>query len=265
MNKLKQFFWFAILTAILGLFACADDSDDDPIIIVSPKSLNQAAYVAGTTNYEFGVGNTILNIKITNAPADTDRSRWAMLHDGTAFRLYFFKRGTNDTIYQFVYNASTVAYEWGFNNAIPELKITGAPADADPSSFAMLHDGSTYRLYMRGAVNQQTLYQFGFNSVTSDYEYGFNSIPDINITGAPTDTDWNRWAMLHDGATYRFYAFKSGVDDTFYQFGFDGFTYDYGFNSIPTLTLTNLQATSDTGSFAMLHDGSNYRFYHQIK
>lgn len=43
---------------------------------------------------------------------------------------------------------------------------------------------------------------------TSNYEYGHNSIPNMQITGAPADADWSRWAMLHDKSAYRLYAFK---------------------------------------------------------
>jgi hypothetical protein len=85
------------------------------------------------------------------------------------------------------------------------------------------------------------------------------------------DTDHTRWAMLHDGATYRYYAFQEGSVTTFYQFGFKAGTndYEYGFSSIPTLTVDNMPADSDTSNFAMLHDVgepvARYRFYFQTQ
>jgi hypothetical protein len=222
-------------------------------------SLNQAAYVYGSSRYEFG-NNSITNIKISGAPEDTDYSRWAMLHDGTDYRLYFFKANTNNTLYQFAFNWSSMEYEFGYNS-ISQISITGIPADADTNDFAMLHDGANYRLYMRGRNNPTRLYQFGFNG--SSYAYGYQSINQINITGVPTDADLNRWGMLHDGSSYRLYFGKQGSANQLYQFGFNGSTYAYGHNSIAQLTLSGTPATSDTSSLGMLHDGNDYRLYMQ--
>lgn len=225
--------------------------------------LNQAAYVYGTTQYEFGY-NSIGNIKLSGAPEDTDFNRWAMLHDGVDYRLYFFKQNSNNTLYQFAFNWSSMQYEYGYNS-IAQLTITGAPTDADAGSFTMLHDGSHYRLYMRGHNNPNRLYQFAFNRNSGNYEYGYNSIPTMDITGAPTDTDWNRWAMLHDGTTYRLYFGKQNTNDQLYQFAYNSSTrsYQYGYNSIATLTLVGIPDGTDTSNFAMLHDTNDYRFYMQ--
>lgn len=261
MNTGKRILGLGMLLVSLTLIACGSDnkSDDSGTAVVAP-SLNQAAWVSGTTVYQFG-HNSIPNIDITGAPDDVDWNRWAMLHDGTHYRLYFFAAGTNDTIYQFAFNSASGDYEFGYNS-IPEMTITGAPADADPSSFAMLHDGTDYRLYMR-SLTSSAIYQFAFNSATSDYEYGYRSIARMDVTGAPADTDFDRWGMLHDGSVYRFYAFKDTLDNQFYQFGFNASTqdYEYGHNSIPLLTLDQIPADSDTSGFAMLHDGLDYRFY----
>lgn len=237
-----------------------DDGGDQNDTFNEPLSLNQAAYNSLTGSYQYGY-RSIPNIKITGAPDDVDWNRWAMLHDGSTYRLYFFKSGSSNTLYQFGFNSSSSAYEFG-HNSIPQLDIVNAPADADTSGFAMLHDGSTYRLYMRSKTSI-AIHQFGYNPSTQDYEYGYNSIPKIDVTGGPADTDYDRWAMLHDGTTYRFYAFKGSSNTTFYQFGYNPSVQDYvyGHNSIPTLTVQTMPDTSDTGEFAMLHDGANYRFY----
>ncbi len=232
-------------------------------IFKAPPSLNQAAFRTGTSNYVFGL-NSIANIKLAKAPSDTDYSRWAMLHDGSRYRLYFFKKSSNTMLYQFAFNPATGRYEYGFSS-IPNLKITGAPADANPSSFAMLHDGNRYRLYMRGNNNPSRLYQFAFNPSTSNYEFGFSSINQINITGSPADVDLSRWAMLHDGTDYRFYAFRAGSNTRFYQYAFNGSSYAFGFKSINQLTLQGLPSNTNSSSFAMLHDGSNFRFYQQTQ
>ncbi|WP_455212528.1 hypothetical protein [Kaarinaea lacus] len=45
-----------------------------------------------------------------------------------------------------------------------------------------------------------------FNASTRNYEYGFGgAIPRMDVSGAPSDVDFDRWAMLHDGRNYRFY------------------------------------------------------------
>lgn len=224
-------------------------------------TLRQGVYKSGTADYVYGYGNAIENLVISGAPEDTDYTRWAMLHDGNAYRLYFFKKDSNDTLYQFAYNPSSADYEYGYNS-IATLKITNAPADADASSFAMLHDGSKYRLYMRSKARPATIHQFVWSG--SSYEYGHgNAIPSIAITGAPADTDFSRWAMLHDGSAYRFYAFQHGSDDDFYQFAYNASkrSYDYGYQSIAEMSVEDMPETADSNSFAMLHDGAKYRFY----
>lgn len=229
-----------------------------------PKSVNQAAYVSGVT-YRYG-HDSIPNIMITGAPADTDRSRMAMLYDGSRYRMYFFKVGSNDTFYQFAYNPNSGTYEYGFDS-IPVLKVVNMPADADPSSFAMLHDGSNYRFYMQSKSTKR-IYQAAFNTRTQRYEYGYNSIRALNLTKAPADTDFSRWAMLHDGTAYRFYAFKGSGNTQFYQFAYNASqgTYEYAYNNaIPTLTIAGMPSNSDPSQMTMLHDGKSYRFYFQTK
>ncbi|NOQ36938.1 MAG: hypothetical protein GQ569_13785 [Methylococcaceae bacterium] len=229
--------------------------------VLADPSLNQAAYKKGTESYLFG-HRSIPNMKIIDAPFDTDWDRWAMLHDGSVYRLYFFKHGSSDTLYQFGFNRELSAYQYGYQS-IPILRITGAPTDVDSSRFVMLHDGRDYRLYMPRRGVSSSLYQFAFNRASNDYEYGFNSIKELKIMGMPADADWRRIGMLHDGANYRFYAMKQGSDKQFYQAAFNRASnhYEYRFRSIPLLNLVGMPNNSNSQSFAMLHDGANYRFY----
>jgi hypothetical protein len=231
--------------------------------IASASSLNQAAWVPSTSTYKFGY-NSIPNIPIINAPADTDWKRWAMLHDGSAYRLYFFKKYSTNKLYQFAFNRSKNAYQYGYNS-IPVLTLVNAPQDADFSSFSMLHDGSDYRFYVQQKGNPKALYQFAWVPGTATYKFGYRSIPKISVTGFPTDTNWKKWQMLHDGSAYRFYAFKSGSETKFYQGAFNYSTqkYQYGYKSIPVLNLVGTPAGTNKHSAAMLHDGSAYRFYFQ--
>jgi len=270
-HKLNSLFSILMLSALMLLGGCAPpggdttgtDSGKTGNISTTPKSINQAAYVAGTSHYTFG-HNSIPNLYIIGAPDDTDGTRWAMLYDGSRYRLYFFKQGTDDTLYQFAYNPASSDYEFGFDS-IDVLTITGKPADADAGSIAMLHDGSRYRLYMRSKTVPGKLYQFAYKTGTSTYVYGYSSIAQLSVTGMPADVDFSRWGMLHDGSDYRFYAFKQGSDNTFYQAAWTGSTYAYGYNAIAQLSVQSMPDNSDTSDFAMLHDGSDYRFYFLTK
>jgi hypothetical protein len=224
-------------------------------------SLVQAAFNPSTGRFEFGF-DSIPEIPITGAPADVDWDRWGMLHDGTTYRLYFLPQGEADELLQFGFNPSTVAYEWG-HDSIPAIPITGTPAGVDPSGFAMLHDGSTYRLYFLSENDPLQLVQFGFDPSVGEYVYGHQSIPEIPITGTPAGTDWSGWEMLHDGSTYRLYAFADAGHDALVQHGFNPATtaYEWGHDSIPQIDLSSAPAGTNTDDFAMLHDGTRYRFY----
>lgn len=218
-------------------------------------SVNQ--FVFNDSSEEF-VHEPSLNIPIIDAPSDTDFTRWAMLNDGSDYCMYFFKGSSNNKIYQFVFNGSE--YQYGYGSSIPEFTLVDVPADADASSFAMLHDGSDYRLYLRQLGNPNQLYQFAWVADTNNYKWGHNGSTKIPVTGFPDNSDRNRWAMLHDGDDYRLYRMELGNNNKLYQGSFNDSSYQFGSNSIPELSLTGTPANSDLSQAAMLHDGS-YRFY----
>lgn len=222
-------------------------------------SLNQFAYVNGTSDYKYG-HNSIPNIPITGSPSDANFTRVAMLYDGSAYRFYAFQGSSSNVIYQYSFDGSSYVYG---HNSIPKLTLEGFPSDADASSFSMLFDGSNYRLYLRKLGDPTTLYQGAFVPGTTTYKYGYNSTPQIKCTGFPSDTDWSRWAMLHDGSNYRLYAFKLGSNTQFYQGAFNGSTYAYGYESIPVLNLVGTPPNSNLQDMSMLYDGQNYRLYLQ--
>lgn len=247
---------------LLVLAGCGGGGGDDGQVLgARPRfvSLEQAAFDG--SQYAWGAGGAVPTLAIVGAPDDADGSRWAMLHDGTRYRLYCMRLGDDGTLYQFGYNASTRSYEYGYDS-IAQLGITGTPPGADTSSIAMLHDGADYRLYMRDRSNPLDLHQFAYNGATGDYEYGYRSIARITTSGLPADADLGRWAMLHDGTTYRQYVAQAGSSTTLYQCGFDGRTYAFGYGSIPEIRVVGMPADSDTASFAMQHGGGAYRFYH---
>ena len=223
--------------------------------------LLQGAFVRGAQEYQFGY-RSIPAIPVNGAPRDADWSRWAMLHDGQVYRLYVFRRGSRDEIYQFGFNRRTETYDWGYRS-IPVLRLIGVPRNASTRSFAMLHDGRVYRLYLQDRRDPSLLHQFGFNRRTNDYEYGHQSIPQLRVTGFPRDTDWSRWAMLHDGQDFRFYAFRRNSGREVYQGAYDARDqrYKYRYRSIPVLMMRDFPRYANRSSMAMLHDGTDYRFY----
>jgi hypothetical protein len=105
------------------------------------------------------------------------------------------------------------------------------------------------------------LYQAAYNG--ESYEYGFNSLPMIPISGAPDDTDYERWSILHDGNVYRLYFMPLGKSDQLYQFGFNpnSKSYEFGYKSIEIIPIVNLPINANVSSFSILFDGFNYRLY----
>ena len=136
---------------------------------------------------------------------------------------------------------------------------SSAPDAADPGSFAMLHDGRDYRLFLRRLGDPRTLYQAAWVAGTPSYRFGHRSIDTIPVTGFPDDTDWSRWSTLHDGAAYRLYTGSHRDPDLLYQgaFNVDAHAYQYGHRSIPRLTLEG--GPGPLHGLAMLHDGADYR------
>ncbi len=224
----------------------------------NPTSVDQARWTGST--YLYGSAVTP-NVAIFGAPVDTDFSRWAIMHDkgsgvGTSniARLYIMRQGSNTQLYQFGFNSGTGRYEYGFDS-IPILNITGAPADANPGSIAMLHDNSSFRLYMRSSTSSAILYQFIFNGSTYAY------VNPLTVSGFPANADWNGWGMLYDGGTYRLYVHNPIASDSMYQAALVGSTFVYaGAASIPVLSITGMPAGAVRPDFGMLHDGTSFRF-----
>jgi hypothetical protein len=93
-----------LLPIILILTSCGGGGGSDNTAPYEPK-LYEAIYSGGSYRY----ANQYF---ITGAPADIDWYRWGMLNDGADYRLYFMKTGSNDTLYQFAYNAASGDYEF---------------------------------------------------------------------------------------------------------------------------------------------------------
>lgn len=161
---------------------------------------------------------------------------------------------------QFAYVAGTDHYRFG-HNSIPNIPITGAPADANLARWSMLHDDAAFRLYCFKGSSRDAIYQFSFNGAS--YAFGHNSIPELRLEGFPADVDASSFSMLFDGADYRLYMRRLGHSQTLYQGAWVRGTnvYRFGHNSTPQLPVIEFPGDTDWSRWSMLHDGVDYRFY----
>ena len=224
-------------------------------------ALHQFAYVGSTNAYRYGYRSAPY-VRITAGPTDCDLAKFAMLHDGTAYRLYTGKQGADHTMYQFAFNGSSYRHVTGSRR---ELTLDGFPADVDTTNFSMTHDGSRYLIYRPRQGHPNTFYRGAWASGTSSYRY--ESTPaSFTATGFPADTDFSRFDTLHDGTHHRFYAFKQGSNTHIYQGALNPATnaFEYGRDSADQV-LQSGPANSNIRRSAMLHDGTDYRFYYQTR
>lgn len=198
------------------------------------------------------------NISVVGGPSDCDWSRWAMLHssrnnEGTElYRLYCFKSGTNDTIYQFGYNKAMDQYEYGYES-IKTLKIIDKSITADTNTFAMLHDGKKYRMYFLDVDNRNVLHQFVYDGNNYIVE---SSNPTIELEGLPDSIDLRRAAMLYSVSNnqpgYHFYSFLEGNNKELIQSYYNSSTNEY--KRINNIDIDIDLNQSDISSFSMLND-----------
>lgn len=215
--------------------------------------------------YKDGSYNQIRNIDIVGAPNDCDWSRWAMVHSSDTsegiklFRVYCFKQGANDTLYQFGYNYNSGRYEFGYDST-QVLKIKGVPLTANTFTFSMLHDGSNYRLYFLDVNNHELLYQFVFNG--SDYVVEEGN-PKMILSGMPADMDSSRMAMLYakgnDAPGYHLYGFEQGKKRRLVQAYYDLGTNTY--KRINDIQININPSISDISSFSMVNDGDYWCYF----
>jgi hypothetical protein len=233
------------------------------IILMSQTELlaqNGKLYQAGYNGnvYLFGF-NSDETISIIGAPSDTDWNRWSILHDGSVYRLYFMAIGKSNILYQFGYNPFSGDYEYGYESK-PIIEIAGLPNNANVTGFSILFDGSYYRLYFKSS-NNYSLYQCAYDFSSQKYRFGYESIPEIKIKNAPSDVDLRSWSMLYDGEAYRLYFKSISKDNYLYQFGFNGISYEYGYNSTPVIKVEGMPFRNYTKKFNITFDGSDYRYY----
>jgi len=150
-----------------------------------------------------GYRYTNQRVAVRDLPADADRSNFSMVHNGTSFRLYYRSSLNPTAIYQIRANSLGVDFIYGSLGVFNVLGLTGVPADADLSRWAMHHDGADYRhlVFQRGSST--TIYQFGWDG--GAYALGHNSLTTVTLTDTPATALTRTFAMLHDGRDLRLY------------------------------------------------------------
>ena len=223
-----------------------------------PPQLYQGLYDG--TAYEHGHAGYFERMDIARAPGDTDWSRWAMLNDEGNYRLYAMAEGTDDRLYEFVYNPASGTYEYGHGSLADEIGISGAPADADLSSIAMMHAQGAYRLYAKSKSSPLRVHQFVYRASTQSFVYGWGgAIPSIDVTMFPQGTDFSGWGMLWDDSAYHIYAFSNASHDAVAQGTYNYASQDYEYQD--TIDISGYPGDADTSDFAMLHSGDYYHLY----
>lgn len=201
-----------------------------------------------TEEYKYSFDN---QISIKNAPNDADWSRWAMLHDGSHYRLYCFKKDTNHTLYQFAFDG--VNYTFG-HESISEITLENVPEHVNTTVFAMLHDGKDYRLYLGDKSNSDILHQFEWNSESYVYKPELT----MQIAGLSLDADTDVIAMLHNGEDYIYYALD--VDkDRLHLAVYNSNVHFY--EAINTLPIVNIPQQTNKNSFSMLYSEDGHFLY----
>lgn len=146
-----------------------------------------------------------------------------------------------------------------FEGAAPDEGCVGSKCDAVQDEEPDAADDG-------GEIEGPAVYQARYQS-SARYEFGIDVAPPIPIVGAPDDTDWDNWAMLHDDDKYRLYFMRAGREDALYQFVFneDDWSYEYGHGTgvNDEIPIEGAPDYADMSSIAMLHDGDTYRLYAQ--
>lgn len=184
-------------------------------------------------------------IEIENAPDDCDWSRWGMLDDRRSTRMYCFKQGTNDQLYQFILDGTSYKFEKDFT-----LTIIGVGDAQNTDKIAMLStpnfeevvgisdkdddgnpkDGApnlpipqNYHVYMQSTKDRTFIDQFVWKEDSMNFNSNGITRAWFNMCAFPEDTDWDRWTMTYDSNHYQlslpayvFYAFKKESNSEIY-------------------------------------------------
>ncbi|MCH9684915.1 MAG: hypothetical protein K0V04_25995 [Deltaproteobacteria bacterium] len=157
------------------------------------------------------------------------------------------------------WNPDSAAFEFS-HESVPSISVVGAPADADPSRSAMLHDGTNQLLYLM-QEGADAVYQLDFDPGLATYVH--DGAPSIPLVDFPGYADRSSFAMLHDGGRYRLYFLSVDHPLRLIQGAFDpdAGAFVHGFASIPEIDVVGTPAGSDWSGWAALNDGETFRLY----
>ncbi len=103
------------------------------------------------------------------------------------------------------------------------------------------------------------MHVFTLNEATSTFNYSITH----PISEGPEDIDWQRWAVLHDGAEHRLYFLPEGRADEVYQYAYNLGTsqFEYGFKSIESIAIQDTPAPASSLGVGMAYLDGAYHLY----
>lgn len=147
----------------------------------------------------------------------------------------------------------------GATPALPQIPVRIVGEDVDPSRWAMLHDGTHYRLAFMARDLPARVIVFGYDPSVNRYERAFPAPTVLPLEGLPQDTDLSSFAMLRGDGIWRLYTRSRSDPTTLYQFGRAGDVFRLGYRSIPAMRLAGLPTDADPTRWAMHHANGVYR------
>ncbi len=134
------------------------------------------------------------NPGITDAPADADTNNIAFVNNGTDSIMYMRGITKPRTVYPFIFNDTTNNFEYD-TASVPEHNITGSPADADFSRWAMdaTTTDITFYAFKSGSDNQFYKYEFS----AGDFVY-MGSGNTFTLTNLPANRSTTSFAAVFD-------------------------------------------------------------------
>lgn len=102
------------------------------------------------------------------------------------------------------------------------------------------------------------VHEAAYDSSAGSYEY----VGDMTIEGAPTDVDWSRWAMCHDGTSARLFAMRNASPPQIYMFvNLSGRAFTYVPVENGSIPIRGAPTDVSFDSMATVHNGGAVSLY----
>ena len=166
----------------------------------------QFAYNVNTAQFEYGF-KSLESIAIMDTPVAASTNGFGMAYVSGAYHLYFASTD-NSTLYEYGYDAGSVAYVYGHNSTAINT-VSGSPASTDWGGWGTAGEGSVVTLYAFASGAHDSIVRFGRPGASSD----FAAVPgqlQIDYDGASIDASIDDFAIVDDGGTIALYIVEAG-------------------------------------------------------